>query len=82
MRAAELPQNTIVENGIATLRDGSKLFFQDGEWVTEAIVSSWNQPKEHLRGNETSESDTSLICMADVAVETVSWLWLPYIPKG
>ncbi len=28
------------------------------------------------------ESDIGLVCMADVEPETVSWLWLPYIPKG
>jgi len=82
VRTAELPQNTIVENGIATLSDGSKLFLRDGEWVAEATVSSRNQPKEPLRGNETSKGDTSLICIADVEAEIVSWLWLPYIPKG
>jgi 5S rRNA maturation endonuclease (ribonuclease M5) len=28
------------------------------------------------------ESDISLVCIAEVEAETVSWLWLPYIPKG
>ncbi|MFH1925664.1 MAG: AAA family ATPase [Chloroflexota bacterium] len=28
------------------------------------------------------ESDISLVCIAEVDPETVSWLWLPYIPKG
>ncbi len=28
------------------------------------------------------ESDISLVCIADVEAETVSWLWLPYIPRG
>jgi len=28
------------------------------------------------------ESDISLVCMAEVKPETVSWLWLPYIPLG
>ncbi|MFC2018737.1 AAA family ATPase [Chloroflexota bacterium] len=28
------------------------------------------------------EIDISLVCIADVEPETVSWLWLPYIPRG
>lgn len=28
------------------------------------------------------ESDISLVCIADVEAESVSWLWFPYIPKG
>jgi len=28
------------------------------------------------------ESDISLVCIAEVEPETVSWLWLPYIPLG
>jgi len=28
------------------------------------------------------ESDISLVCIADVQSEMVSWLWLPYIPRG
>ena len=28
------------------------------------------------------ESDISLVCIADVEPETVSWLWPPYIPRG
>lgn len=28
------------------------------------------------------KNNTGLICIADVAPETVDWLWYPYIPKG
>ncbi|MFC1933274.1 AAA family ATPase [Chloroflexota bacterium] len=28
------------------------------------------------------DSDTGLVCIADVEPETVAWLWLPYIPRG
>ncbi len=30
----------------------------------------------------TAAKDTDLVCIGDVEPETVSWLWLPYIPKG
>ena len=32
--------------------------------------------------HKQKESDISIVCIADVQPETVSWLWLPYIPKG
>lgn len=41
----------------------------------ETLVS---QAPEYKR----KESDTGLVCMADVDPETVDWLWYPYIPKG
>ncbi len=38
-------------------------------------------PKASEKSNLENQGKTSVVCLADVQIEEVEWLWYPYIPK-
>jgi len=53
------------------------------DWLAAGgIVAELERLASEAPEYKPKESDISLVCMAEVVPETVSWLWLPYIPLG
>jgi hypothetical protein len=53
------------------------------DWLAAGgTVAELERLASETREYKPKESDISLVCMADVEAETVSWLWHPYIPLG
>ncbi|MBN2186015.1 MAG: AAA family ATPase [Dehalococcoidia bacterium] len=77
-----------LHTGRVDLLDSGKVFaFQRTlEGRTDSLpwpdILSQLAEKMLARGRRTDDKGVSLVCMADVEAETVSWLWHPYIPIG
>ena len=78
MQSKDFPNGTEISDSVARLPSGEELHYINNEWV--ALKDAPQKPIEIKESPK--EGDTSLICIADVEAETVSWLWLPYIPLG